>query len=425
MAESALQGQLEHGDGARFLSFPLASWLPGPASLDGRSFLEVLEYYAFREASGRLSLKGSGRARVLEIAPGRLHRFVLVDGDMEERAVRALVEAGAVSPEEAEAALKDAERDGQRLTYHLFARKRMGAGQIVRAFRRAQRDLLLALLDDAEGSFEFAPCEDFDAEADAVETDPRALFMGILRELLRRQDESHLRELLAPLGDAPLVVNDERLDAASWLYLRPAERQCAARQLGEGRTLAELAGSEQAPIEETLRVLALLVAARIVSVPDKALREEQDERVRAQAGEMQERLERLVAEKAAQNHFEALGLQWTCHPSDIVAAEKAARERFGPGARIRAIDGCEDGAERLWQRLSEAAALLAEEGQRGAYREQLLGRERVVAAAKFLAGKAEEVHREDRAKAIRLIECALDLDRQWDYEALRGKYARS
>jgi len=316
--------------------------------------------------------------------------------------VRVLKATGEIRDEVARAVLERAEREGKRPTYLLFEQQAVTAGQVVPAVRRAQRNILRRLMAPGTGRFTLSASSVDEAGADPVQTEPRAIVTGILRDLLEGLNYPQLMPLLVPLSGRYLRADPEKRAALPGLRLAPKERHMVESVLTGNHMLQQVFDLSLLDRHACARLLYVLHAFGALEAHAHSLDRKAEETPK-------EVLERLLREKADADHFSLLGLHWTCHPDDIEKAEAAVETRFGPHARIRTVPDCEPLADQLYRRMLEALETLKDPGARRAYRFALQGDEKIAEAAKFLAQQADETIIADHRKARRLIECAIDL----------------
>lgn len=393
---------------------PMLSRQEGEPDLRGVSLFHLLEYLAFRQVAGRLLLEGKAIRAELILTGEPIHTFRAEGADVEAEAVRVLKATREVTDEAARTALERAAQDGRRPTYLLFERQQVTAGQVVPALRRAQRNIIRRLMAAGTGRYTLETGTVTDTASDPVQTDFRALVVGILRDLLEGLNYPHLLPMLVPLSGRYLRANPEGMAGLPGLRLGPKERHTVESVLTGAHLLPQVFDLSLLDRHECARLLYALFAFGVLEAHAHSLERKAEATPR-------EVLERLLREKADADHFSLLGLHWTCHPEDLEKARASIEKRFGPQARVRTLPDCAPLADRLYKRMTEALEILLDPGARRAYRLALQGEEKVTQAARFLAQQADEGVMADRRKARRLIECAIDLSDDAEFVELKEK----
>jgi hypothetical protein len=402
-APSVLTGAWENRGDFGDVAPPMLSRQPGEPELRGTSLFHLLEYLAFRQHAGLLRLEGKDLVVSILLTGGHVHSFRVEGTDLEAEAVRVLKSTRDVTDEAARVALERAKQENKRPTYLLFERQQVTAGQVVPAVRRAQRNLLRRLMIPGGGRFSLSPAAGADGTgSDPVQTDFRAIVVGILRDLLEGLNYPQLMPMLLPLSGRYLRADPEKRAALPGLRLSPKERHTVESVLTGNHLLQQVFDLSLVDRHACARLVYVLFAFGALEVHAQSRDRKAEETPR-------EVLERMLREKSDADHFALLGLHWTCHPDDIERAEAALEKRFGPHARVRTLPDCAELADSLYRRMSEALETLKDPGGRRAYRLALQGEEKVAQAAKFLAQQADETVIADHGKARRLIECAIDL----------------
>lgn len=393
---------------------PMPSQRPDLTSFDGLSLFHLLELLTFRQYAGRLVLESRDFRVTLVLTGETMHSFQVEGADLEAETLRVLRLNKDITEDAAHTAAERAATEGIRPTYALFERHVVTAGQVVNAFRRAQRNVIRRMMATGQGTFAFETGGIVEGASDPVQTDARAVVTGILRDLVTPLNYPHIAPMLQPLTGRFPKVDLERAKAIPGLRLSARERQTIDETLKGTHVLQQVFDLSLLDRHETARLLFLLHAFGLVEAHAHTLEKKKVETPK-------EILTRLLLEKADADHFAVLGLHWTCHPDDLLRSRATVEKRFGPNAPIRTLADCKPLAEKLYGKMSGALETLLDPGLRRAYRLALQGEEKVKQAARFLAQQADEAAIVDRRKAHRLIECALDLADDEDIVALKEK----
>ena len=119
--------------------------------------------------------------------------------------------------------------------------------------------------------------------------------------------------------------------------------------------------------------------------------------------------ESLLASFEAKDHFAALGLHWSCSPTEIEPALLHARGEHGPGGAKRALIDSRDVADKIAARIEEAGRVLLHHESRRRYRQatfNLIWHQQ----AQLLVTKAKlALYRRDLAEARTTLLAAQDL----------------
>ena len=394
-----------HGD-MRDMAVPFPSRREQPpTSLHGASLLEILEYLALGGHEGRLQLQQGEIALAVDVRNRKAVTF-LVKGWDEDRAITNAILLTKDKSEESKVrlAMVDARSQGKRVARVFFERKLAKLPELVGAIRTGREGLFEELSQKGTGVFAWTPAAGASVAPDAVEVDLRPMIVRLYQSRLRRAFHRDMETFLRPLMGRYPVCDYEAACALPGITLDRKERSLLEAGIDGARTLAEIFSISLLSRHGTARLVYLLSGTGRMTHHVQP----QAEVVRVAT---EEQLRQLLASLKGRNHFDALGLHWTCHPSEVESAIASLRARFGPTSeQYRSSKETAEMCRQISSYHERAYAALCTKAGRRKYRDETLGTARIRYAADFLVTQVElNKFKSDFRQAKRLLDCAQDL----------------
>ncbi len=215
------------------------------------------------------------------------------------------------------------------------------------------------------------------------------------KSLIRRFEEDVLEEGLGSRMSLCPQLSGTGRRASRRLDFSAPQSRLVARGLDGTRTVDEIlnSGVGRRSAWEVIYLLELRGGLEWVTPPERVKEDPVAQRWRA---------------IQSKDYFGVLGLHWSSHPGLVEKAYRALNELYGPSGKLRG--SAPEIAEKLWERISKAHAVLSDEKSRREYRKQQYPKMNFSYQAELLVGQAELARlRNDEKQARMLLESALDM----------------
>lgn len=404
MSDEVVRGSCRHAGSLVDFAVTGPQVAQDPALLAQTTFPTFLAWIACRRATGQGIIRSPAGPWDLVCHDGSLHVLERQGHPFMSEVVNRLVADGKATSAAVDSAASAASLSGRSIVQHLFEAGACSPCDLVQTMRSLKQASLDSLMAAPALFFEWQDGRRPGLRADPVTIELVQYLFGQIRERTQALYLADFQPYLQNyLGMYP-VRSKLLTPLVATTTLSERERKSVEELIDGSASLRDTMSYSLLTKHATARVFFActflgLFEYRTIPVPKGG--------VEILEADLSKQYERIKNE----DFFTRLSVHWTAHPDHLVPSFKRLEQRWGPTAQVhQQSEICSDFANRILALVTEARNVLVDPVARRAYREQLLGHDKLKFGTEFLFKQAHmAMFREDRSQARQLIEAALDI----------------